>query len=64
MYGTRKCMAMSNEMEVKETRPVCQIQVSEEMRSNKACPDVRLDSEPKAKETRDEKPEYVPDAGT
>lgn len=37
--------------------------VSEEIRSNMGGPEVRLDSEPSAKETRVEQPENVPNVG-
>lgn len=38
--------------------------VSEEIRNNMGGPEVRLDTEPSAKETKDAQPENVPNVGT
>ena len=50
--------------QVKRTRPVWQNLVSEEGRRNMGGPEVRLDTEPSAKETKDAQPENVPNVGT
>lgn len=62
-YRTRQSSARLG-AQVKRTRPVWQNLVSEEVRRNMGGPEVRLDTEPSAKVTKDAQPENVPNVGT